>query len=409
MQIKSRYGLIGKTLKHSFSKGIHNRLGKYDYELYPLREDQLNEFALDKKISGFNVTIPYKTDIIEYLTEIDQRAKDIGAVNTVVRKKKGLKGYNTDFDGMVYMLNSANITLKDKVVMILGSGGTSKTAEAVAKHLGAKRVFKVSRSGEINYQNYNSQTDVQVIINTTPVGMFPNNYDAPVDLSGFDRLEGVADVVYNPMLTMLCFNAKNRGLKHVNGLAMLVAQAKFASEKFKGRPIADTKIDEIIREMKSKSTNVVLVGMPGSGKSTIAKEVAKRLKRQFIDTDKEIEKKAGMSIPDIFSEYGEGRFREIEKQVLREVGAMTGKVIATGGGVVKDSENLYPLKSNGIIFWIKRDATKLVTKGRPLSKDLETVKKLYEERKDKYLAFSDHQIDNDGELLTAVKGVLEKL
>lgn len=407
--IKKRYGLIGKTLKHSFSKRIHGQLGDYDYSLFPLEQDQLEKFTNDQSISGFNVTIPYKTEIIKYLTDIDVRAKEIGAVNTVVREQGKLKGYNTDFDGMVYMLKSADIIIDEKVVMILGSGGTSKTAEAVAKFLGAKRVFKVSRTGEINYQNCYNQKDVQVIINTTPVGMFPDNYSSPVDLDRFEGLEAVADAIYNPSLTLLCFNAKMKGLKQVNGLKMLVAQAKFASEKFLETNILDNEIEKIACKMKNENQNVVLIGMPGSGKSTIAKELAIKLKKDFIDTDKEIEKKAGKTIPQIFQDDGEKYFRELEKQVIREVGAMTGKVIATGGGAVKDRDNLYPLKSNGTIFFIKRDVEKLVTKGRPLSKDLDTVKRLYEERKDMYLAFCDHQIDNDGDLLTAVKGVLEKL
>ena len=409
MQIKEKYGLVGKSLRHSFSKPIHEKLGNYDYNLYSLNEKALEEFTSNKKIKGFNVTIPYKTDIIKYLKTIDDRAKEIGAVNTVVRRKKGLKGYNTDFDGMEYMLKSAGITLKDKVVMILGSGGTSKTAEAVAKHCGASRVFKVSRSGEINYNNYKKQADVQVIINTTPVGMFPNNYSAPIELDGFKHLEGVADVVYNPRLTMLCYNAEKLGVKHVNGLNMLVAQAKYASEKFKGRKIDDQKIDKIVKAMAKDTTNVVLVGMPGSGKSTVGKELAKKLNREFIDTDKVIERRAGKKIPRIFKEDGEAYFRELEKEVVKDVCMQTGKVIATGGGVVKNVENLYPLKSNGKVFWIKRDIDLLVTDGRPLSKDLLTVRKLYKERKDSYQLFSDFIVDNNNSVAKTVKGVIDKL
>ncbi len=409
MQIKERFGLIGQSLRHSYSQSIHNKLGKYEYNLYTLNSSDLEEFVSRKKIKGFNVTIPYKTEIIKYLSEIDEGARKIGAVNTVVREKGKLIGYNTDFDGMKYMLNRANINIKDKVVMILGSGGTSKTATAVAESLGARRIVKVSRAGEINYQNYKAQTDVQVIINTTPVGMFPDNYSAPIDLDGFPLLEGVADVVYNPNLTMLCFEAQKRGIKNTNGLPMLVAQAKYASEKFRSRKSSDDRIDKIIKQMQKEKTNIVLVGMPGSGKSTVGIQLAKALNLEFIDTDSEIVRRTGKKIPEIFELYGEAGFREIETNVIKDVSLKTGRVIATGGGAVTREENLFPLKSNGIIFWVQRDIEKLATNGRPLSKDLITVQKLYFEREKNYKLFSDFIVDNNQSVEMAVKGVIEKL
>ena len=404
----NKFGLIGRTLKHSYSKTIHNLLGDYPYDLYELEPNELESF-IDSGITGFNVTIPYKTEIIPLLDQIDDAAKEIGAVNTVVIRGGKKIGYNTDFAGMEYMLFSAGISLKDKTVMILGTGGTSKTATAVAKKNGAKEVIIVSRSGQVNYENCYDFTGVEVIINTTPVGMFPNSYNKPIDISKFSKLEGVADVIYNPSLTALCNDAKELGLKQVNGLSMLVAQAKYAYEKFFDKRIDDVIIEEIYNKIYSEKINVVLIGMPGSGKSTVGREVAKQLNREFIDTDEEIVKRAGVDIPTLFKEKGEAYFRKLESEVIKDVGKLTGKVIATGGGVVKDILNKYPLHSNGKIFYIDRKVELLASEGRPLSKSKEEIIRLYEERKDKYLAFSDVKIENNGKLENAVKGVINNL
>ncbi len=405
---EKKFGLIGRTLKHSYSKIIHKYLGDYSYDLYEMECDALESFVKGKIVSGYNVTIPYKTEIIPYLDEVSGVAEEIGAINTVVNKDGKLIGYNTDFDGMTYMLKKGGISLKDKTVLILGSGGTSRTANVVAKHLGAKRIFTVSRTGEVNYQNC-YDIDAEVIINTTPVGMFPNNYEKPISLARFKNLEGVADVVYNPSLTALTNEAKELGIKHVNGLYMLVAQAKFAAEKFLDKKIDDSVIDDIFNKMLAGKQNIILIGMPGSGKSTVGKIIAERLNIEFIDTDEEIVKREGRDIPTIFKENGEEYFRKVESEVLKDVGKLTGKVIATGGGIVKNIANRYPLRSNGKIFYLKRSVEKLVTEGRPLSKDLDAVKKLFEERKEKYEAFADVLVDNDGEIEFAVKGVLENL
>lgn len=405
---EKKFGLIGRTLKHSYSKIIHKYLGDYAYDLYEMESDALESFVKGKSVSGYNVTIPYKTEIIPYLDKVEGVAEEIGAINTVVNRDGKLIGYNTDFDGMAFMLKKGGISLKDKTVLVLGSGGTSKTANVVAKHLGAKKVFTVSRTGEVNYKNC-YDINAEVIINTTPVGMFPNNYEKPIDLKRFSNLEGVADVVYNPSLTALTNEARELGIKYVNGLYMLVAQAKFAAEKFLDKKIDDGVIDDIFNKLLAGKQNIVLIGMPGSGKSTVGKIIAERLCLEFIDTDYEIVKREGRDIPTIFREDGEEYFRKVEAEVLKEVGKLTGKVIATGGGIVKNIANRYPLRSNGKIFYLKRSVEKLVTDGRPLSKDLETVKKLYAERKEMYEAFADKTIDNDGDIKETVKGVLENL
>lgn len=408
--MSKKFGLIGKTLKHSFSKPIHAQLGDYPYEMIELAPEKVGEFVKSGALDGFNITIPYKKDVIPYLDKIDERALAIGAVNTVVYREGKIFGFNTDFDGMKYMLARAGITLKDKCVLILGSGGTSNTARAVATSLGAKSIKVLSRSGEINYENYKeTAADTQVVINTTPVGMYPENYTCKVDLSAFKELSGVADAVYNPALTTLLYQAKMRGVPYSNGLPMLVAQAKYAMELFLDITVSDNVIEPIIQNLSKQYLNIVLVGMPGSGKTSIGKALKEELSLDFIDTDEEIVKREGKSIPEIFKEKGEEYFRKVESEVLRSVGVLAGKIISTGGGVVKNPENYFPLKQNGKIFWIDRAIEKLVTEGRPLSKDRETVEKLYEERKGKYSAFSDVKIDNNGEISSAVKGVINSL
>lgn len=404
-----KFGLIGRTLKHSYSKKIHALLGDYPYDLIELEPNEVKDFAQNGGYKGYNVTIPYKKDITPFLDVIDDSANYIGAVNTVVVKDGVKTGYNTDFAGMRYMLSRAGIDLENKKVVILGSGGTSNTSVAVAKYLKAKDIVVVSRSGENNYDNLYKHYDADVIINTTPVGMYPNNYQSPVDLKYFKNLSGVVDAIYNPDTTALTCQAKLLGVKYTNGLPMLVAQAKYAMEWFLGKTVSDCVIEEVLLKLWKETLNIVLIGMPGSGKSTVGKALAELLGREFIDTDQEIVNREGKDIPTIFKERGEEYFRAFEKQVIKDVGKLTGKVIATGGGVIKDKENYFPLKSNGKIFWVKRDIESLVTDGRPLSKDLQTVKKLFEERKDKYAAFADFIVDNDGDIDKAVKGVTEKL
>ncbi len=405
-----KFGLIGKTLKHSYSKVIHALLGDYPYEMIELAPEKVGEFVNGGYLDGFNVTIPYKKDVMPYLDVIDERAKKICAVNTIVKRGGKLIGYNTDFEGMIYALNKAGINLKDKNILILGSGGTSNTSRAVAEFLGAKSIKTLSRSGKINYDNYQEVAfDSEIIINATPVGMYPENYNCLIDLSVFKSLSGVVDAIYNPALTKLLYQAKELGVPYTNGLPMLVAQGKFAMELFLEKTFSDDIILPIIEKLNKESLNVVLIGMPGSGKTSVGKILAEKLQREFIDTDEEIVKKEGRTIPEIFNSNGEEYFRKIESEVLKEVGKLSNKVISTGGGIIKNLENYFPLKQNGKIFWIDRDVEKLVTDGRPLSKDLETVKKLYAERRDKYSFFADEKISNDGEIDFAVKGVIDLL
>lgn len=403
-----KFGLIGKTLKHSYSKKIHAKLGEYVYDLCELAPENVGDFVKKGGYKGFNVTIPYKKEVIPFLDEVDARAKNIGAVNTVVRRNGKIFGFNTDFDGMLYALKRAGITLNGKNVLILGSGGTSNTAMAVAQSENASDVKILSRTGQINYQNYKTlASKTQIVINTTPVGTYPNNYECLVDLSAFSELEGVLDAVYNPALTKLLYQAKVLGVPYSNGLPMLVAQAKYASELFLDKKINDQVIEEIICDLKKESQNIVFVGMPGCGKSTVGKEVAKMLNKEFIDTDQLIVEKENRQIPEIFATDGEEYFREVEREVLKEVGKLSSKVISTGGGVVKNKENYFALKQNGVIIWIDRPIDLLVCEGRPLSKDRQTVEKLFRERKDNYAFFADKKVSNDGDLETAVKGVID--
>ena len=401
-----KFGLIGKTLKHSYSGKIHAMLGEYSYSLVEIMENDLEKFVLGKEYKGYNVTIPYKEAIIPYLDELDKSAQEIGAVNTVVNKNGKLIGYNTDIYGMDYAMQRAGIVLKNKVVLVLGSGGTSKTATALAKEKGAKKVLVLSRNGDINYQNYTDNKDVQVIINTTPIGMYPNNYDCKIDLDSFPLLEGVFDAVYNPNLTYLTCLAKKKGIKYSNGLPMLVAQAKGAMQLFLEREVSNQIIEKVLSVLEKQTLNIVLVGMSGVGKSTIAKVLAKTLGRDLVDTDQLIVQKTGKDIPTIFAENGEEYFRELESDVLKEVGVLTGKVIATGGGVVTKERNYFPLKQNGLIFFIQRDLDKVSRKGRPLATSLDAVKELFEKRKPMYQAFADYTISNDKGIEDAVKEIV---
>lgn len=403
-----KFGLIGKTLKHSYSKIIHQKLGDYSYELYELESEEIKDF-IATDVTGFNVTIPYKKELMPYLDSIDEKATSIGAVNTVIKRGGGLIGYNTDFDGMCYMLSRAKITVKDKNVLILGTGGTANTATAVCKHNGAKKIVTVSRQGKVNYGNYFEQKDAQIIINTTPVGMYPLVGESPIDLKVFLDLEGVVDAIYNPAMTKLLFDAKDLGVKFTNGLPMLVAQAKYAMEIFLNQKKDDSVIEKVTKEIESETLNVVLIGMAGAGKSTIGREIAKRLDREFIDTDEQIIIRDGRDIPTIFAESGEEYFREIERTVISEIGKLKGLVIATGGGIVKDFANYRPLKQNGIIFNLQRDLKNLATGGRPLYRDADAVEKLYKERKPLYVKFADYTVSNDKGIEQTVEGVMEKL
>ena len=389
--------MIGEHLSHSFSPQIHAMLGNSDYTLKELAPDEVGEFVRSDNFAGLNVTIPYKKTVIPYLDELTPTAQKLGAVNTIVRRADGtLLGGNTDYFGFSYALESAGIALAGKKVLVLGSGGASKTAQAVARDAGASSITVVSRTGVIHYGNvYDLCADTEVIINCTPVGMYPGAGSTPVYPIRFPRLCGVADMIYNPARPLLLAAAQELGVPTTNGLSMLVAQAAAAHERFTGQPIDTAQIDRIVRAFEKQSENIVLIGMPGCGKSTVGKCLASLLGKTFVDTDARIVQKAGKPIPDIFATKGEEHFRAIEHEVICEVCAAHGQVIATGGGVVTRQENEYPLEQNGTIVWLQRPLEQLATDGRPLSQ-AGKLQEMYRIRKTLYHGFSDMQIPNDG-------------
>lgn len=406
-----KYGCIGEHLKHSFSKEIHSLIGNYQYELCEIPKGEIDEFLKKRDFYGINVTIPYKETVIPYLHEIDPIAKEIGAVNTIVNRGGNLYGYNTDFYGMRSMIEYAGIDLKEKRVYILGTGGTSKTAMAVAKDMGACEVIRVSRErreGAVSYEDmYEAHASVDIIINTTPVGMFPNNYEKAVDVTKFESLSGVIDVVYNPLTTALVADAKRMGISAVCGLYMLIGQAIRASEIFMDTEYPKTLCDNIFSIVKRGRENIVLTGMPASGKSTVGKLLADSMERDFFDTDAIIEENEGMSIPDIFQKYGEKYFRDAERRAISVIAKSTSAVISTGGGAILSKENISALKQNGRIYFIDRPKEKLIpTSDRPLAKDREDIMKRYNERYEIYLSTCDVRIDADrdpSEVLNMIK------
>ncbi len=398
-----KYGCIGEHLTHSFSKEIHNSLADYDYVLKEIPKDALCEFMTKRDFNAVNVTIPYKEAVIPYLYYIDDAAKEIGAVNTVVNKGGKLYGYNTDFYGMSMLIAHAQITLQNKKVAILGTGGTSKTATAVAKSLSAKEILTVSRTKKpdtITYEELaENNKDLDIIINTTPLGMFPNVSAKPIDIEKFTKLSGVIDAVYNPLKTELICDAKKLGIRAEGGLYMLVAQAVLASEIFSDTRYEKGKLDEVFEKIKKQKENIVLIGMPSSGKSTIGKEIAKKLGRRFYDTDELIEKKTGKKASEIITTMGEEKFRAAETDTVNEVSKETGVVIATGGGVVLREENIKALSQNGRIYFLNRPVDLLLpTEDRPLTSTKEALLKKYSERYGLYQQASDVEIDASGDV-----------
>ena len=393
-----KYGCIGEKLKHSFSKEIHNSLADYDYAIIEIAREEFEKFATEKKFNAVNVTIPYKEMIIPYLYEIDSRAKEIGAVNTVVNRGGKLYGYNTDFYGMSELIKRIGIDLRDKKVAILGTGGTSKTSLAVAKSMGAREIIRVSRTARENsvtYEElYENHTDTDVIINTTPSGMYPNIFDIPVDLSLFPSLSGVADAVYNPLRTPLILAAKKRGIAAEGGLYMLVAQAVRASEIFIDKKYNTEETDKVFKKIYSEKENIVLTGMPASGKSTVGRLIADAMGREFIDTDDIICEDERKSIPDIFRENGEKYFRDAETRAVKRVASLCGKVIATGGGAILREENVDALRENGKLYFIDRPLADIIpTSDRPLASDREAIEKRYNERYAIYNSTADVKIN----------------
>lgn len=385
-------GLLGARLGHSYSPQIHSHLGAYAYKLFEKNREDIADFMKNGDFSGMNVTIPYKSTVIPYCNELTPVAARLGAVNTLVRQKDGsLLGHNTDYYGFDTMLRTSGLKVSGKKVLVLGTGGTSKTAVAVLQDHGAQ-VVVISRSGENNYSNLHLHADAVVIVNTTPVGMYPNNGVAPVSVDDFPLLAGVLDVVYNPARTQLLLDAEERGIIAMNGLLMLVAQAKESAEWFTGNAIADEKISQIHGFLRKQMENIILIGMPGSGKSTVGRLIADKTGKKFVDADVLITEKAGCSIPEIFATQGETGFRALETQVLAEASKCSGLVVATGGGCVTREENYPLLHQNGTIFCLNRDIASLPTDGRPLSQ-ANKLEEMYRIRKPLYERFADYSID----------------
>lgn len=394
------YGLIGEKLPHSFSKEIHAQLGSYDYRICEIAPDELDGFMKKRDFKGINVTIPYKQAVIPYLDSISDEAKAIGAVNTVVNKEGKLYGYNTDFAGLKGLICRSKMDISGKKVLILGSGGTSKTAYAVAKALGASEILKVSRSpkeNEISYDDaYSLHSDAKVLINTTPVGMFPKNDSCPIDISKLENLLYVVDAIYNPLRTRFVLRAEEKGIRATGGLYMLLYQAAKAAELFLDEAISEEKCERAYLNINDMKENIVLTGMPSCGKSTVGKILSEKLKMEFYDSDDIIEEQINMTIAEYFEKYGEQSFRDVESQVISSLSQKTGCIISTGGGAILRRENVLNLKGNGKIYFIDRPLDMLLaTKSRPLSSDREALEKRFNERYNIYVGTADVQIKSE--------------
>lgn len=399
-----KYGLIGEHLGHSFSKEIHESISDYIYDIHEVAKEDLDTFMKNKDFLGINVTIPYKEKVIPYLDYIDDSAKLIGAVNTIVNKDGKLFGYNTDFLGLRDLIVKSKIDVQNKKVVILGNGGTSKTAKAVLQSLNASNILITALepiNDEISYEELNSKhLDCDVILNATPVGMYPKCDDSLIDVTRFPNLTGVIDVIYNPLKTRLCQTASSNNIKTCNGLYMLVGQAVYASSIFKDKKINPNVIDKVYNKILKQKQNIVLIGMPSCGKSTIGKKLAEKLKKDFIDIDKEIEKEIGTSIQTYIETNGENAFRDLEEEVTKKVSKGNNQVISTGGGVIKRSQNITRLKQNGIICFIDRPLELLKpTASRPLTNDFEKLKKTFEERYNIYMSSADIVVENKEEFV----------
>lgn len=388
------YGLVGEKLSHSFSVFIHNKLGNYDYRIFEFNKDELKSFFEKKDFLGVNITIPYKKEVLKYCDELSYEAKKIGSVNTIKNINGKLYGYNTDYFGLKETLESLNINFRDKKVLILGNGASSITAKVVLDDLGVKEVITASRSGGYFFNEYSFLCDSHIIINTTPVGMYPNNLSSLISVEKFSDLECIVDLVYNPIFTNLLLDGMENKVKVVNGLDMLIVQAMKSSEIFFDKNY-DLKIKTKIKsEILMKEYNIVLIGMPGSGKTTIGKKLSRCLDKEFVDTDYEIINETKSNIRDIFDKYGENYFRDIEESVIFEKGKERNQVIATGGGAILRKNNYFSLKQNSLIFYIKRNLDDIEIGERPILKNKEDIYSLYESRKNLYEKYADFTIDN---------------
>ena len=390
----ARFGLIGEHLGHSFSPQLHAMIGDYEYRLYPMPREALGDFMRQNNLDGFNVTIPYKQDVLPYMSEITARAKAIGAVNTVLRRPDGgYLGDNTDYDGFDMLLGADGHALSGGKAIVLGSGGASKTIQAVLRDAGFAPVIVVSRSGPNHYGNLQQHQDAVLVVNATPVGMYPENGAAPVDLTQFPNCRLVLDAIYNPLKTALLLQAEDLGIPCRNGLMMLSAQAVVAAERFLGRKLPAQLPEQLTANLTRQARSIALIGMPGAGKTTVGRRLGEITGRKFVDMDEAIVQSIGMSIPEYFRLYGEAAFREVETSVLRTVSREPGIILATGGGVVTVPENRNLLRQNSAILLLERNLADLPTCGRPVSQ-AKGLKTLYEERKTLYNTWCDQKYDH---------------
>ena len=404
------YGLIGEKLGHSFSKTIHEMIADYKYELKEIKKEDFKSFMEKKDFKCINVTIPYKKDVIPYLYFSSDEAKKIGAVNTIINKDGKLYGYNTDYYGLKLLIEKQNVNLTDKKVLVLGTGGTSLTAKAVLNDLNVSKIYQASRQEDEDYISYDDiyYYDINYIVNTTPVGMYPKNSGCLVDVTKFKNLIGLVDVIYNPLNTNLVLSGKEASLKSNGGLYMLIAQAVFEIKLFKNIEIEDSVIDEVYHKLLKEKLNIALIGMPSCGKTTIAKKLSKMLNKELFDSDTLIENKVGLEIKDYIKNNGEAKFREVEKEVIEEVSKHNNSIISTGGGVILNKINMTNLKQNSIVVFVDRALELLTpTKSRPLTSNYSDLKKKYDERIDLYRGYSDVIVDNNGLLDNTVNKIVE--
>ena len=402
------FGLLGRKLGHSLSREIHSLLCDYEYELYPTEPENLDNFFSDTSLKGYNVTIPYKIEAYEHCDELSETAKKVGSVNTVIRRDDGtLFGDNTDYFGFSYMAEKVGCDFRDKKILILGNGGASLTVRHVAADKGAREIVVVSRTGEDNYENIFRHHDADIIINTTPVGMYPNNGDRLINLSDFTKCGKALDLIYNPARTVFLLDAEKLGIDCINGLYMLVAQALRAAEIFTGREIPLSEIDRIYDIIMKRQKNIVLIGMPGCGKSTCASLLEKKTERECIDTDSMVIESTDEKIPDIFAKYGETEFRNRETQAIKTAGKCAGKIIATGGGAILREENRIALRENSTVIFLKSDIDSLATDGRPLSKDADALAEMLGIRLPLYLETADFTVEVDPDPEITVRRILE--